>query len=93
MSCHTPGCALPRSVCCIVGGRVLLTRSDVMRMGGFAPDLQATDRPGYVAELPRRADGSCSRLAADDSCSIETVKPDDCRRQDLAVCPRLRMPA
>jgi Fe-S-cluster containining protein len=82
MSCRS--CRGPAPRCCLVG-RVPLTAADVARLDSEVSLLPA--RPGYVAELPRRASGACVMLDGD-RCAIYATRPQACRDQDQAACLR-----
>lgn len=84
MSCKA--CQLDRARCCRL--RVPVSIGDVERLGHIVEALWPhTDLPGdYVAELPRRMDGRCLFLDADESCAIYHVRPQACRDQQASVC-------
>jgi Fe-S-cluster containining protein len=85
VSCRA--CHLPTARCCRAGLRVGLTAADVARLDPEVSLQPAPDLPGdFVAELPRRGDGSCVLLRADDACAIYAARPQACRDQDPGVC-------
>lgn len=86
MSCHA--CAQSRPLCCLAG-RVPVTSADVERLAGRAVVTGGQGLPAaYAGEIPRRADGACAELQADDSCAIYDVRPEACRAQAAAACAR-----
>jgi len=86
MTCRA--CGLPTPVCCENPAvRVGLWPADVARLDPEVSLLPAPNLPGgFVAELPRRADGACVMLRADGACGIYAMRPQACRDQDTFFC-------